>query len=153
MKKLRKLLIATDLSPASRRVHAPAIALAKATGASIRLLHVVQVLTAPTQGELVGTPAVPPDPERDRKDALGALEEEAADFGDVSVTCEAIVAERVAQAIADYAAEHDMDAILISTHGRSGIRRLVLGSVAEGVLRHAHVPVLCFPEPKKQASR
>ena len=37
------------------------------------------------------------------------------------------------------------DLIAMSTHGRSGFQRLVLGSVAEGVLRHSDVPVLFFP--------
>jgi nucleotide-binding universal stress UspA family protein len=35
----------------------------------------------------------------------------------------------------------------MATHGRSGLRRLLLGSVAEAVLRHAHVPVIVFPPP------
>jgi nucleotide-binding universal stress UspA family protein len=35
--------------------------------------------------------------------------------------------------------------IALSSHGRSGFRRLVMGSVAEAVLRHARVPVLVFP--------
>lgn len=44
--------------------------------------------------------------------------------------------------IVDYARRHEMDLIAMSTHGRSGLRRLVYGSVADHVLRHAGTPVL-----------
>lgn len=47
-----------------------------------------------------------------------------------------------ASEICDYAAENDVDLIVMSTHGRSGIRRWVYGSVADRVLRGAKVPVL-----------
>ena len=44
--------------------------------------------------------------------------------------------------LVDYAHEHEVDLIIIATHGRSGVSRLVLGSVADKILRVAHVPVL-----------
>ncbi len=44
--------------------------------------------------------------------------------------------------LVDYAHEHGVDLIIIATHGRSGVSRLVLGSVADKILRVAHVPVL-----------
>lgn len=44
--------------------------------------------------------------------------------------------------IADYAADHDIDLIVMGSHGRSGIRRALLGSVTERTLRSTHVPVL-----------
>ncbi|ELY89728.1 universal stress protein [Natrinema altunense] len=44
--------------------------------------------------------------------------------------------------IADYAADNDIDLIVIGSHGRSGVRRALLGSVTERVLRSTHVPVL-----------
>lgn len=50
--------------------------------------------------------------------------------------------ERVAAVIADEARQWQADLIVIGTHGRSGLSRLLLGSVAEGVLRGAPVPVL-----------
>ena len=39
------------------------------------------------------------------------------------------------------------DFVAMATHGRSGLRRLLLGSVAEQVVRHAHVPVVLYPPP------
>lgn len=44
--------------------------------------------------------------------------------------------------IVDYATSHAVDLIVIGSHGRSGVPRFFLGSVAEGVIRHAHMPVL-----------
>jgi nucleotide-binding universal stress UspA family protein len=44
--------------------------------------------------------------------------------------------------IADYAEEHDMDLIVMGSHGRAGVRRALLGSVTERTLRSTHVPVL-----------
>lgn len=64
---------------------------------------------------------------------------------DVAVETRTLVAPSVAHAIADYASENRCDVIALSTHGRSGFRRLVMGSVAEAVLRHARVPVWVFP--------
>lgn len=46
-----------------------------------------------------------------------------------------------AAAIVDYAADHGVDEIVVGTHGRTGIRHLLFGSVAETVARHASVPV------------
>lgn len=47
-----------------------------------------------------------------------------------------------AERIIDHAREHDVDLIVMSTHGRTGLARWVYGSVADQVLRHAHCPVL-----------
>ncbi|HWY98467.1 MAG TPA: universal stress protein [Bacteroidia bacterium] len=41
------------------------------------------------------------------------------------------------------------DMIIMGTHGRTGLRHLVMGSVAEYVIRHATIPVLVIPETKK----
>ncbi|MBC8404794.1 MAG: universal stress protein [Planctomycetes bacterium] len=54
----------------------------------------------------------------------------------------------IGETVAEYANENDVDLITMSTHGRTGFRRLVLGSVAESILHYAHVPVLCFPQPE-----
>jgi len=45
------------------------------------------------------------------------------------------------RAIVEYAAEHDIDRIVMGSHGRSGVTRILLGSVAENVVRNATVPV------------
>ncbi len=54
---------------------------------------------------------------------------------------------RAAESIIDYAREHQVDLILISSHGRSGIARWALGSVADRVLRHSAIPTLLITPP------
>ncbi len=52
-----------------------------------------------------------------------------------------VVVGRPGRAIVDYAQEHDMDHIVMGSHGRSGVSRILLGSVAETVIRRSPVPV------------
>ncbi|MFH1002583.1 MAG: universal stress protein [Chloroflexota bacterium] len=53
----------------------------------------------------------------------------------------------VADSITDYAKKHNVDLVIIATHGRSGISRWVWGSVADRLLRSCHVPVLMVRAP------
>jgi nucleotide-binding universal stress UspA family protein len=50
-------------------------------------------------------------------------------------------------AIVDFAADNQIDLIVMASHGRSGISRLVMGSIAEGVMRKAQCPVLIVKQP------
>ncbi len=59
----------------------------------------------------------------------------------------AVVSGRSANEILDYAKKNQVDLIVMSTHGRSGISRWVLGSVADRVLRHSTAPVLLVSPP------
>jgi len=54
---------------------------------------------------------------------------------------------RVAETVADFAASHGVDLIVIATHGRSGVSRWVWGSIADRILRSACVPVLMVRAP------
>ena len=60
----------------------------------------------------------------------------------VNVVLETLHGTPVGQMIVDYANENKVDLITMATHGRSGVRRAVLGSVADHVLRESHLPVL-----------
>ena len=53
----------------------------------------------------------------------------------------------VAESLADFSAKNDFDLILIATHGRSGVKRWVRGSIADKVLRSSHIPVLMVRAP------
>ncbi|MEF8809008.1 universal stress protein [Natronomonas sp.] len=70
---------------------------------------------------------------------LAGAKDAAADAG-VDVTTESTVG-RPARAIVDYADEQEIDHIVIGSHGRDGISRVLLGSVAETVVRRSPVPV------------
>ena len=54
---------------------------------------------------------------------------------------------KTAESLVDYALNHKVDLIAIATHGRSGLSRWVWGSIADRILRHAHVPVLMVRAP------
>lgn len=56
-----------------------------------------------------------------------------------------------ADAIVDFAKEHDIDLIVMGTHGRTGLARLVMGSIAEAVVRRAECPVLTVKQPQGAA--
>ena len=60
----------------------------------------------------------------------------------VRVKTEALESNRPANAITDYAQKNGMDMIVIATHGYTGMKKLMLGSVALSVLHDSHVPVL-----------
>lgn len=140
------ILLPTDLSDEALRAFPAVRDLARKTGAKVTLLHVVFTLLDTSAGERMGTPVGPPDYESEVLAAQEALEAQAETLsGGLDLEVRAIQSTNVAKAIASYAVEHDVSLIALSTHGRSGFRRLLLGSVAEELLRHAEVPVLCFP--------
>lgn len=59
----------------------------------------------------------------------------------------AVLAGRPHRAILEYVSEHDIDLVVMGTHGRRGLDRLLLGSVTERVIRTASVPVLVVRVP------
>ncbi|WP_424004780.1 universal stress protein [Haloarcula salina] len=73
--------------------------------------------------------------------ATGLVDEAASAAGDVE-TVTAVSGGDPHSAILDYAAEHDIDLVVMGTHGRTGIERYLLGSIAEKVVRTSDVPVL-----------
>jgi nucleotide-binding universal stress UspA family protein len=66
----------------------------------------------------------------------------------LGISAQAVVLEgRAAETILDYAEKNNIELILMSTHGRSGISRWTFGSVADKVVRHSPVPVLVVSPP------
>lgn len=142
---IRHILLPTDLSPESLHPCLSVVSLAEVFGARITLLHVV------LEPLLVGIavplgPMVPADVGAELLAAERELAEQRKRLGD-GVEAAAVVVrhERVQDAVVDYARAHGVDLIALSTHGRTGLRHLALGSVAESILRHSPVPVLIFP--------
>ncbi len=141
----RHILLTTDLSDDARRAYGVASDLAREHGAKITLLHVVEAARAIPHGAPFAPPMPAPGVETLVDDAKAELRDIAASISGVTVETDAVIAGEVAVAIDAEADSRGCDLIVLSTHGRSGVRRLVLGSVAEAVLRHAHVPVLAIP--------
>ena len=76
-------------------------------------------------------------------DAEGYLKEKVAYLKERGIAANSrVVMGRAGEALSKYANENSVDLIIMSTHGRSGVNRLVWGSIAEHVLRNVHAPVL-----------
>ncbi|MBI2162005.1 MAG: universal stress protein [Candidatus Rokubacteria bacterium] len=123
---IRQILFPTDFSDASRLAGTTAFDLARQFGARLHVLHVVPPVTDPT-----------PAPAH-----LRAVAEEL-DRGLSPVT--AITSGLPARQIVAYARKNAIDLIVIGTHGRTGVTRALLGSVAEAVVRRAPCRVLTVP--------
>jgi nucleotide-binding universal stress UspA family protein len=147
--KVTHILVPTDLSEESHRTFNLAQETARDKGARITLLNVVENLQVAPHGAPLAPPLDDPETPALVELAKSELEKRRPLLGDdVNVQCATTLATNFGEAIADYANEHGCDLIIMSTHGRTGFRRLVLGSVAESVLRHADMPVLCVPRAK-----
>lgn len=120
------ILFATDFSEASRDAGRTAAELARHFGARLHVLHVVPPVTDPTPESASMAAAVT---------ELGA--------GLNVVT--AIASGRVSSEIVHYAARHGVGLIVLGTHGRTGMTRALLGSVAEAVTRRARCRVMTVP--------
>lgn len=74
---------------------------------------------------------------------LQYLIKKAAELGKLGVKAEAVVREGfAADVILDFAKDENIDLIIMTTHGRSGIARWALGSVADKIIRHASTPIM-----------
>jgi nucleotide-binding universal stress UspA family protein len=135
-----RIVVPTDGSASSRPAIDHAIELATVHDATIHALYVVNIASfsgVPTEGSWEG---VSHALEREGEEALDKVEA-ACDAHEVPV--ERLRLEgRPSQRIVEYATEEDGDLIVMGTHGRGGLDRLLLGSVAERVVRSAPVPVM-----------
>jgi nucleotide-binding universal stress UspA family protein len=140
----KHLLIATDGSDLARKAVDQGLALAKALGARVLIVHVTQPWTALTIAKIA--PSFPPDNyDRAAADSAQSILADAALAAKIAgVDCEIThVHDRLpAQGIIDTAGERGVDLIVMSSHGRSGIARLLIGSEANEVVSKSTVPVL-----------
>ncbi|MDA8381812.1 MAG: universal stress protein [Betaproteobacteria bacterium] len=141
----KHILVPVDGSPTADKALALASGLAKEQGAALRIVHVVDesMIALGAQGWI-------PDYDSVRgalREAGNRLLERAKrDAEKLGVVPESALLEvaigRLATVIAEDAAHSGADLIVMGTHGRRGVDRLFLGSVADGVVRTASMPVL-----------
>lgn len=152
----RQILVPIDGSPTSNLGLQTAIGLAKEQKAALCLLHVVDEMVV-TQGldgmTYLSAGYVDEFLDALRKEGKRLLARAEAQAGKRKIKCQTVLAETIGHGVADViveqAAECGADLIVLGTHGRRGIRRLVLGSDAEGVVRTAPVPVLLVRAPSR----
>jgi len=146
MAEIKTILCPTDFSPASRAALDHAAELARALGAELLVLHVCPLLLyaiAPdAHPDAPGFEAAIKDKLKVELDALG---ESLRKQGIAVQTL--LVDGNPGHMIAEVAHDRKVDLIAMATHGRTGLPRLTLGSVAERVVRTAGVPVLSLRGP------
>lgn len=146
---LDKILLTTDLSEASLHAFAPLAELARSQGAAVTLLHVVEDKPVIPHGAPMAPRQSAPEVDQEETRAREWVERHVDDVAR-GVIGETVVirSAKVAEAIAEFAEQGEFDLIAMSSHGRTGVRHLILGSVAESVIRQAGRPVLVFPRPR-----
>lgn len=139
----KKILFPTDFSTLSDAALDHATALAKESGATLVILHVEEPPAAYGGGEMYyGIP----DPD---SDTLKIMLEKIVPK-DPGIACEYhLVMGDPADEIVRQADETGCDMIVLGTHGRTGLRRLLMGSVAEAVVRRAKCPVITYRLPEE----
>lgn len=142
MKAFKNIVVATDFSDISDRALATGADLANQLGANLHIIHIVQIhpVNMPESGNL-------------NVEELDALEEKSASDNmekalkglsdDLSVSTSLVKGDPATQ-VNEMVKEKDADLIVMGTHGRTGLSRLIMGSVAESVLKNSTVPVLCI---------
>jgi universal stress protein A len=141
---IKQILVPTDFSETADAALAYATGLASELGATIRLVHVFSdPYTLATYVPEVYAPVPPDKRERALEDVQKQLQARLGTIGTRGVTGTGdIVTGLTAQQIVNYATTHAIDLIVIGTHGRRGVAHLLLGSVAEHVVRISSCPVL-----------
>ncbi len=136
------ILVPMDGSTAAETAVETALDLAQRFDASLHAINVVELDEYPADVESEAAEEVIQRGE----ETLATVRGRAADVG-VSATTHVIeTADPIHQTIIDYAIDHDAALIVMGTHGRTGLNRLVLGSVTERTLRTSPVPVLTVHE-------
>lgn len=141
MQTLTKILVPTDFSECSAAAFDAAVALARTTETEIVLLHIAE---PEFDYGRYGLPEAAIEARREDDDAqlqaeLATMRERLGGYDRVRLD---VRRGRARDAICAAAAEGDYDLIVMGTHGRAGVRRMLIGSNAERVVREAPCPVL-----------
>jgi nucleotide-binding universal stress UspA family protein len=141
--KLERILYATDLSPVAERAVGIAAAFAHEFSAELHIVHVRRTLPGYAGTNIM----VPPDDERKvaenlEKQVVESVPEAIRRLPNVKIV---VVEGHPYEALLGYIEENAMDMIILNTQSRSGLDRALVGSVAERIVRGAHVPVLSVP--------
>ena len=144
----KHILIPTDGSELAGHAVAAGIAFAKSVNARVTAFTAVEEYQVPGQAEVMArhgkSMAQHAAEAQGKAEAiLQPVRERAAAAGVACETCHALC-DRPYEAIIEAADEHDCDLIFMASHGRRGLRALVYGSQAQGVLTHSTIPMLIY---------
>ena len=146
MIEIRRILVPMDFSECARRGLRYAVALAERFGSEIVLVHVIEApLNLPPQTLVRLDPdgAAMPIMDYVREAADRRLNALLAELTLASIPAQCVVTVGdVRDVVLESARAHAVDMIVMGTHGRKGLRHLLIGSVAEAIVRRSEVPVL-----------
>lgn len=151
----KRILVAVDGSSTSNRALGAAIGLAQTFGAQLRLVHVVEEMAFLSGYDQFG--GYSGDLIRVMREAgAKVLNDAMAEAQAAGVQADNLLydkfGERLGETVAKTAKLWDADLIVVGTHGRKGVGRLLLGSGAEQIVRLAPVPVLVVRDPEPAES-
>ena len=155
----KKILFCADFSENSEPAREVAVDYAKAFGAQLLIIHVIDANSFPHYVDWVGESlsagwadeAVKQIVERAKESASLRLESLASECGkDVEHVESYCRIGSPASEIVALAGKESVDLIVIGTHGRTGVKHLVMGSIARSVLKKAHRPVLIVEAPPEK---
>jgi nucleotide-binding universal stress UspA family protein len=154
---LRRILLPTDFSGCANYALPYAAAIARAAGAAIICVHVVEPIVPAVAYSGLAEPMPIADISEQLEDSAERELPELAgceEFSGLKVE-EVIVHGDAAAEIVRVAGEREVDLIVVSSHGRTGLGRIIFGSTAEAVVRHASCPVLVVkpPPPEEEPER
>lgn len=150
---MKKILIALDYSPSAEKIAETGYELAKATGADVVLMHVVAepaYYSSLDYSPIMGFNGFEPlsgiltDMTEVKRVSNEFLEQSKKHLGDERITT--VVGEGdCSGSILKTAADVNADVIVMGTHSRTGLDKILMGSIAEKVLHHSPVPVFIIP--------
>ena len=148
-----RILVPMDFSEPSDAALEYARTVATRFGGTVHLLHVAEDPYRALYSAEVYVPIMEGLREEILTDALDRLKNRlrSSDVRELGATAEAIIG-MPARSIVEYAGAHDIDLIVMGTHGRGGMSHLLMGSVAERVVRTAGCPVLTVRQPREGAA-
>jgi nucleotide-binding universal stress UspA family protein len=151
MHDIRRILVPTDFTETSEHALDWALELAAKLGAAVTVMHTYEIpIVGFPDGAIVATPEIASRIADASRTALDGTVERRRGRG---IAIEAILREGVAwEEINSVAETINADLVVIGTHGRRGLTRALLGSVAENVIRTAHRPIVTirFPDTGKK---
>lgn len=140
---LRRILFPTDFSEPARQAQQYATALAERFQCELHLLHIVPQLTLPLPEASTSWTLPEADQRLQVEEAQRQLIDDVKSSGLKQLdTVQVVKVGYAVEEIVNYAKDHDIDLIVIGTHGHTGFAHLLMGSVAEKIVRLATCPVL-----------
>jgi nucleotide-binding universal stress UspA family protein len=156
---MKKILIALDYNPSAQKVAEVGYAFAKAMNAEVILLHVISDAAyysslnySPIMGfdSFINSDMIHADIVRElRKAAINFLDKSKQHLEDKNIQT-VIKDGNFGESILDAAKELKVDVIVMGTHSRRGLDKILMGSVAEKVLRHSSIPLFIIPTREQE---